>query len=202
MKDYTINEEEKAKFILNYKIIDGQIIMNLASGKTEAIYYTKENEAKVLKQMENQVYKYNQFKLTSELKKQEHEKKYKLYKKSDMVYIVGCASFLITLPFGPVPALSILAATALYQGYCGIKFDHIEKEGQKNRAELLKDLKKHQRFLDNKIKMTKVMNDEGLDLNLDINKIGALDEDVLDNIINEIDEIYLMEDVKPKVKKL
>jgi len=50
--------------------------------------------------------------------------------------------------------------------------------------------------------MTKVMNSEGLDLNLDINKVGELDEKVLDNIINEIDEIYLMEDVKPKVKKL
>jgi len=202
MKDYTINEEEKDNFILNYKIIDGQIVINLASGKTEKIYYNKENEQKILKLMEDQVYKCNEFNLANELKTQEHEKKYKLYKNSNIVYVISCATFLCSLAFGPVAAASVLGATSLYYGYSIYKFDEIEKEGLENRNSLFKDLRKQKKFLNNKVKMTKVMNSEGLDLNLDINKVGELDEKVLDNIINEIDEIYLMEDVKPKVKKL
>lgn len=55
MKDYTFDRFAQEKFIKNYKIKDGQIIINLASDEKYVIPYTKENEEKILVKMEDQV---------------------------------------------------------------------------------------------------------------------------------------------------
>ena len=56
MKDYTLDSEEAVSFILNYEIKDNQIIVNYANGEHYIIPYTNDNEEKILKKMEDQVY--------------------------------------------------------------------------------------------------------------------------------------------------
>lgn len=55
MKDYSLNQEEKSKFILNYKADNNKIHINFANGDKVIIPYTKENEEKILDVMERQV---------------------------------------------------------------------------------------------------------------------------------------------------
>lgn len=56
MKDYSYGDYKKQKnFILNYKIVDGEIIINLATGKQLVYPFSKDNEQKVIDMMEAQV---------------------------------------------------------------------------------------------------------------------------------------------------
>ena len=49
MKDYSLNYEDSKTFILNYKIEDNQIIVNLACKKECIIPYSLVNEKELLK---------------------------------------------------------------------------------------------------------------------------------------------------------
>lgn len=69
MKDYSLNYEDSKTFILNYKIEDNQIIVNLASGEEYIIPYSLENEKKLLEQMKEQV-------LDSDVFKSKQEKRF------------------------------------------------------------------------------------------------------------------------------
>ena len=55
MKNYAINKYQEKSFILNYKIIDDKIIINLASSDNYTLPYTKENEIMILERMKDQV---------------------------------------------------------------------------------------------------------------------------------------------------
>lgn len=66
MKDYSLNYEDSKTFILNYKIEDNQIIVNLASGEEYIIPYSLENEKKLLEQMKEQVIDSDVFKSKQE----------------------------------------------------------------------------------------------------------------------------------------
>ena len=55
MKDYSINEEEKKKFICNLKIVDGKIVAYLADGTEEIHPYNKEELVSLLEIMKLQV---------------------------------------------------------------------------------------------------------------------------------------------------
>ena len=55
MKNYSLNYEDSKTFILNYKIEDNQIIVNLASGEEYVIPYSLENEKNLLNRMKEQV---------------------------------------------------------------------------------------------------------------------------------------------------
>lgn len=55
MKDYSTNEEEAKRFILNYEIDDNQIKVNLANGESYPVPYTLENETGLNNWMRNQV---------------------------------------------------------------------------------------------------------------------------------------------------
>lgn len=55
MKDYSLNSKDSKTFILNYKVEDNQIVVNLASSENYIIPYTKDNERKILDMMEKQV---------------------------------------------------------------------------------------------------------------------------------------------------
>lgn len=66
MKDYSLNYDDSKTFILNYKIEDNQIIVNLASGEEYIIPYSLKNEKKLLEQMKEQVLDSNLFKSKQE----------------------------------------------------------------------------------------------------------------------------------------
>lgn len=55
MKDYSTNKREKAVFILNYEIVDNEIIINFANKERGKLPYTKENEDTILDIMKMQV---------------------------------------------------------------------------------------------------------------------------------------------------
>lgn len=55
MKDYTLDLEQKKKFILNYKIVGNEIIVKLASGEDYFIPYNEENETKIIDKMKTQI---------------------------------------------------------------------------------------------------------------------------------------------------
>jgi len=67
MKNYTLNEIDSENFILNYKIVDDEIIINFASKKHKdkcVIPYTIENEKEILKKMKQQVVESSNFSRT------------------------------------------------------------------------------------------------------------------------------------------
>lgn len=55
MYDYSENEEERRRFILNYDIEDGKIILHFATGNDKVIPYGPINELRVLKQMNEEL---------------------------------------------------------------------------------------------------------------------------------------------------
>ena len=55
MYDYSENNYERKRFILNYEIKDNKIILHFATGNDKEIPYNSINEVKVLKQMEKQI---------------------------------------------------------------------------------------------------------------------------------------------------
>ena len=58
MYDYSENENSRKKFILNYKKNGNQLIVKFANGVRITMPYTKDNEEKLLKKMEDQVKNY------------------------------------------------------------------------------------------------------------------------------------------------
>ncbi len=203
MKDYTVNKEEKEKFILNYKIIDGQIIMNLASGKTSAICYTKENEKKVLTKMVNQVLNSDIIKINSNLQKKHGQKIYKLYRNTNIVCLVTSAAAVLSFPVSIITSMGLLTITAVYRKR---QLDKIKQEKKKvlsEKTEIQSDIIKNKTFLENKAKYDKVMDDIEDKPNLTINDMDKFNKNQIDKIVETINEIYSMEDeVKPKVKKM
>ncbi len=203
MKDYTVNKGEKEKFILNYKIIDGQIIMNLASGKTSAICYTKENEKKVLTKMVNQVLNSDIIKINSNLQKKHGQKIYKLYRNTNIVCLVTSAAAVLSFPVSIITSMGLLTITAVYRKR---QLDKIKQEKKKvlsEKTEIQSDIIKNKTFLENKAKYDKVMDDIEDKPNLTINDMDKFNKNQIDKIVETINEIYSMEDeVKPKVKKM
>ena len=55
MKDYSMSYKEKVNFILNYEIVDNNIIINFATGDKRMIPYSREEEDKILDIMKMQV---------------------------------------------------------------------------------------------------------------------------------------------------
>ena len=54
MKNYSMNEDEKKLFILDYEIAGGKIIIRFANNTKSIVPYTSDNEKRVLMTMENQ----------------------------------------------------------------------------------------------------------------------------------------------------
>ena len=54
MKDYSLNSEDKKKYIKNYKPKNGKIIIKFANRKKHRVLYTKENIQKIESKMEEQ----------------------------------------------------------------------------------------------------------------------------------------------------
>ena len=143
MKDYTINKEEKEKFILNYKIIDGQIIMNLASGKTYAICYTKENEKKVLSKMVNQVLNSDITKINSNLQKKHNRKIHKFYRNTNIVCLVASTAAVLSFPVNLVTSMGLLTIMAVYRKQQSNKIKQAKKNAISEKIEIQSDIIKN-----------------------------------------------------------
>lgn len=93
MKDYSMNKEERKKFILGYKIKNGIMKIKYALGFKDNIPYSEENEKKALDKMKEQVSKIDSDKFT-------------LNKKRNIIFdfSIGsvCALGSILIFFGPI----------------------------------------------------------------------------------------------------
>ena len=54
MKNYSMNEIQEKLFILDYEIINGNIVINFADNTKSIVPYTSDNEKRVIMTMENQ----------------------------------------------------------------------------------------------------------------------------------------------------
>lgn len=141
MKDYALNKKDKRMFILNYKIIDNQIIVNLASKEEFVIPYTEDNERKILDIMEKQVE--NSDKLVS---KQEKRLRFNF-----ILAMLCCPGFayncttIFSTPADPVAyavalGLGVGCAAGTIASYYGMIDSYIKRS----------DYEKNRTFLDNK----------------------------------------------------
>lgn len=130
----------KKTFILNYKIEDNEIIINLATGKQLVYPYSKDNEQKVIDIMEAQV---------SDI----DEKTFKKVSKLSTVCLIGAASLLI--PFAALFYLYLFMSP--YFNVLGfvlsVAFTYINMIIISSIVEIkkqIKDFEKHKFFMDKK----------------------------------------------------
>ena len=142
MKDYTLDSEEAVSFILNYEIKDNQIIVNYANGEHYIIPYTNDNEEKILKKMEDQVYSAQYY---DELSK-------KILKKSRN-WILFCILMIILLKtnssFIPLMQNIFIAWFTFNIGFQIFDIKYVTK--------ILKDLEKNKILLDNQEKINEMI---------------------------------------------
>lgn len=142
MKDYTLDSEEAVSFILNYEIKDNQIIVNYANGEHYIIPYTNDNEEKILKKMEDQVYSAQYY---DELSK-------KILKKSRN-WILFCILMIILLKtnssFIPLMQNILIGSCTLCIGWKILYIKYIKAN--------INDLEKNKMLLDNQEKLNKMI---------------------------------------------
>ena len=153
MKDYSLEEKEKEKFILNYEILkdSNEIIVHFATGEDYIIPYTKENEEKLLDKMKKQVKESGKF-------KKEANQKIAELNGLEIPMIVLFTIFFPILVFGVCDGQEI--PTFVYYligcwGTAGVFLLIKECIKEKKLKNKLKDLAKNRKFLDNESEITK-----------------------------------------------
>jgi len=96
MRDYSLTEEEKAKFILRYEIVNKivggkRIVIKFATGEEQVIPYSTENEKRVLEIMKKQVLDAKEY--GAEM----------LDKKSKLISLMAAETFFATCPAFYIP---------------------------------------------------------------------------------------------------
>jgi hypothetical protein len=149
MKDYSMNDVDRQKFILSYEVIEDsivndQIIINLATGEHYTVPYTCENEKKILEIMKGQVLDSEEFE-----KKQE-----KIFSNAwkcgaiDIIFLIldvillltGIASNLIIAKI----CIGLLAMAGIFEAFgcvdCKLK---------------IRDIHKNRIFINNEVRLNK-----------------------------------------------
>lgn len=199
MLDYTTDKDEKKRFILYYEENGDTLNVHLADGEEYPVPNTKENEEKLLDQMEEQVEDVWSFK-----NKRQKAKKAALggtiY---DAFFLVLNVVFVISNP-NLVTSICI----GLF-ALCGA----INIASYKNNKKVLEDVKKHELFLRNKTRINEYLNRGNENVNEDtinpvkeetkpiltINNIHQLDYKDVDKIVSDIDRDEYFGIDRPKV---
>jgi len=146
MKDYSLNYEASKTFILNYKIEDNQIIVNLASGEEYIIPYSLKNEKKLLALMKEQV-------LVSDVFKSKQEKRFSgackwvIWNSAMFVAIEVFYAVLLATGSSPLPIVSgivngIYVGVYVFNTTCRV-YSMIDSKKK------IKDVNKNRMFLNN-----------------------------------------------------
>lgn len=71
MKDYSLNNDDRKRFILSYVVENGTIVAKLASGEEYVVSYSEENEQNILNRMKNQANNAidKEYKINNQIKK-------------------------------------------------------------------------------------------------------------------------------------
>ena len=158
MKDYTFDEKEKEKFILNYEILkdSNEIIVHFATGEDYVIPYTKENEEKLLDKMRKQVKESGKFE-TEVNKKIDSLKNFKI--PLTVFFTIFFPTMALAACYGnkiPTFAYYLIGCWGTVGVSILIKAV-IEKKILKNK---LKDLAKNRKFLDKEREITEALEEE------------------------------------------
>jgi len=183
MKNYTTNDIEANDFILNYKIDSDEnnnknIIVNLASGKTEVYSYSKEKEKMILNKMKEQVLNHYE---TLENKKRNFVR---ISVIGSFVFIfIGFNLFTILSKRTDTPlANKIFEVIALPFGFSSLKQIILNKQ-------MLEDIEKNYLFIENEELFAKEISLENIDLSN--NKIKKFLKNKNEITINDMDDISL-----------
>lgn len=185
MKNYSLNFEDSKTFILNYKVEDNQIIVNLASRENYVIPYTLENEKILLERMKTQVLNSREF---------EYEQKKIFYLYMILATYCGIALpiFVIgdtTIPFLDVIGAGLSAFSTIYGVY---KMIDIKRK--------IKDINKNKMFLNNEeILNEKVRSNQNILSNTDTKTkklVSSTPEDKPIFSLNNMDKIKYKELIK------
>ncbi len=167
MKDYSLNDQEANKFIINYEIKDKKIEIHYASGDIKEIDYSTEAEKRILEEMEKQVQNCQQFKKTQEENLNNYRKEnhydWKIIKTGLVTLIGGFLTILAIFTFftdlNIMDALTILIVSVSVTSIGAFPEPIIEAIVSKRKINeiqaTLEDIEKHELFLENKKKINK-----------------------------------------------
>ena len=138
MKDYSLSYDGSKTFVLNYKIEDNQIIVNLASGENYVIPYSLENEKKLLERMKKQVLSSYEFEIKQE-KRFSSAWKWAVWSGSMLVFnVVVLAAGITSIPI----VNGLCAGWFVFDTTCRI-YSMIDSKKK------IKDVNKNRMFLNN-----------------------------------------------------
>lgn len=190
MNVYTLNIEDRKKFILNYKIKNGNIIIRLASKEKYVIPYTEENEQKILERMKKQITENIDF-------ERKAIKEYVIL--TVLTYLLGFGTFLIATRFIPglISYPSLKTVFANIPTFVASGFTLISAILTMSTKEVLEDFRKNKLYLDKeeeingKIKSNQNMLSNVSNKTKKIVEKATEDRPVLD--INKMDKVSLQD---------
>lgn len=199
MLDYTTDKEEKKRFILYYEENGDTLNVHLADGEEYPVPNTKENEEKLLEQMEEQVEDVWSFKN----KRQKAKKAALGWTIYDLVFLTLNTVFMITNP-GVVTGVCI--GLFILCGAMNIASYKINKK-------VLEDVKKHELFLRNKTRINEFLERGNEEVKEDtinpvkvekkpiltINDVNHLEYEDINRIVSDIDRDEKFGIDRPKV---
>lgn len=194
MQDYSLNDQEANKFIINYEIKDNKIEINYANGDIKEIAYSAEAEKGILEKMENQVQNCQKFKKRQEKAlgkyRTENHHYWKIIKAGLVTLIGGFLTILAIFTFftdlNIMDALTILIVSVSVTSIGAFPEPIIEVIASKRKINeiqaTLEDIEKHELFLENEKEI--IMDKETPSLNInDLDKMQLADiESILLNI--------------------
>jgi len=193
MKNYELDIENSKRFILNYEIVNEEIIINLGTGEKYPIPYTIENEKRILEKMKKQV---------ENCKRLEYAKKQHIKAKRNTVIVSSVIMLfnIISMAYGiniiPTMANIIsLLICASATSYFGIKLSDVKEtlddiEKNKifiiNEIELNTNVKNNSNCLSNTTEKTKEIIAKNKEKNITVNTIDQIPYEDLKKILDNI----------------
>lgn len=193
MKNYELDIENSKRFILNYKIVNEEIIINLGTGEKYPIPYTIENEKRILEKMKRQV---ENCKKGVYAKKQHIKGKRNTVVASSAIMLFNIISIAYGIDIIPIMVnITSLLICASVTSYFGIKLsdaketlDDIEKNKIFiiNEMELNTNVKNNSNCLSNTTEKTKEIIAKNKEKNITVNTIDQISYEDLKKILDNI----------------
>ncbi len=170
MKDYSLNDNDRKNFILNYKIVGQKIKINYADSTSEFVTYTKKKEEEILETMKMQISR-------SKLYKKQAEERYIKAKKC----IVFCLSLLLLTNAILLKEYTPLLKLANYIKYFDLILLSTSLVSVGYFKVVSKDLKKNKLYLEKEEKILNLLNNQ--------KKLNDKQKEKIDINVNTIDKV-------------
>ena len=177
MKNYVVGKENKRNFILRYDIKDGIIDIHFADGKVSKVPFTKENEEKILKKMNQQVVN--------------SDTAYNNIKSSIIPVTDVCSAFVVILDISALPYVSNPKTTYSVIAFSAAFVSSL-LAARATAVRRIKDIEKNKMYLDNRNLFTREKLNENVVADVSEETREFLtSKDVIN--INDVDKLSLKE---------